>query len=69
MHQNSISFKRGLENNQFLYLGPPNEEIDHKPIIYGQNRSQETRFIFLFDHIYSFNNPLDEHPIIPRACS
>ena len=68
-HQNSISLKKGLENDQFSYLGPPNEKIDHKAIIYGQNHGHETRFIFWFDQIYSFNNPLDEHPIIPEAYS
>ena len=28
-HQIRISLKKGLENNQFSYLGPPNEKIDH----------------------------------------
>ena len=32
-HQIRISFKKGLENDQFSYLGPPNEKIDHKAII------------------------------------
>ena len=68
-HQIRISLKKGLENDQFSYLGPPNEKIDHKPIIYDQNHGHETRFIFSFDHIYSSNNPQDEHPIIPKACS
>ena len=68
-HQIRISLKKGLENDQFSYLGPPNEKIDHKAIIYGPNRGHKTRFIFLFDQIHSFNNPLDEHPIIPKAYS
>ena len=63
-HQIRISLKKGLENDQFSYLGPPNEKIDHKAIIYGQNRGHETRFISWFDQFYNFNNPLDEHPII-----
>ena len=63
-HQIRISLKKGLENDQFSYLGPPNKKIDYKAIIYGQNRGHETRFIFIFDQIYSFNTPLDEHPII-----
>ena len=45
-HQIRISLKKGLENDQISYLGPPNEKIDYKPIIYGQNRGHETRFIF-----------------------
>ena len=64
-HQNSISLKKGLENDQFSYLGPPNEKIDHKPIIYGQNRGHETWFIFWSDQICTFNNLQDKHPIIP----
>ena len=34
-HQIRISFKKGLENNQFSYLGPPNKEIDQKHKFYG----------------------------------
>ena len=34
-HQNSISLKKGLENDQFSYLGPPNKEIDQKHKVYG----------------------------------
>ena len=31
-HQNSISLKKGLENDQFSYLGPPNEKINFKVV-------------------------------------
>ena len=34
-HQIRISLKKGLENDQFSYLGPPNKEIDQKHIFYG----------------------------------
>ena len=52
-HQIRISLKKGLENDQFSYLGPPNEKIDHKPIIYGQNRGHETWFIFWSESYFS----------------